>query len=320
MEFTRSLVGAVLMTVVVGCAAAAVAAHLGRWSPRFDILAHLAPIWLAGALVGLIYALILEAGWWRGAMAVLGAAGVIGSALLIAPEYMRAKSPPVVAGTSGEIKLIQFNAWRDNRDPETTIRWLLAQDADIIVMEEGERIGQRLARRGGYHIACGGCDVMILSKAKPTATGAEIDYSGGPRPPMVRATFTDARGEFTVVGTHYIWPTFGGVQQAQGRVLHGLLKQFPTDRLILSGDLNSTPWSFSRRSEDRMFRMERRTRALFSWPAGAFLGPIALPFPILPIDQVYAGAGWRTVSVERGPRLGSDHYPVVLRLAPSPEG
>nr|QQZ48664.1 hypothetical protein JKL49_14190 [Phenylobacterium glaciei] len=47
-----------------------------------------------------------------------------------------------------------------------------------------------------------------------------------------------------------------------------------------------------------MFGLERRTKALFSWPA--YLGA-KVPFPFLPIDHVYAGKGWRTVSVKRGP-------------------
>ena len=33
-------------------------------------------------------------------------------------------------------------------------------------------------------------------------------------------------------------------------------------------------------------------------------------------SQVYAGDGLRTVRVERGPNLGSDHYPIVAILAP----
>ena len=40
------------------------------------------------------------------------------------------------------------------------------------------------------------------------------------------------------------------------------------------------------------------------------------PLPVLPIDHVYAGPGWATVSVERGPSIGSDHYPLVVILAP----
>ena len=61
----------------------------------------------------------------------------------------------------------------------------------------------------------------------------------------------------------------------------------------------------------------RRDRALFTWPAqqDSRLRWLGL-FPILPIDHVYAGPGWATVKVERGPRLGSDHYPVIVTLAP----
>ena len=98
----------------------------------------------------------------------------------------------------------------------------------------------------------------------------------------------------------------------------GVLNRLPKDRLILAGDFNSTPWSFSRRREDAMFGLERRTKALFSWPAGEVSRHrIKVPFPFLAIDHVYAGKAWRTVSVRRGPRLGSDHYPVVVVLAPA---
>ena len=97
-----------------------------------------------------------------------------------------------------------------------------------------------------------------------------------------------------------------------------LLNRFPKERLILSGDFNSTPWSFSRRHEDAMIGLERRTRGLFSWPADRGPAGMGLPFALLPIDHVYAGPGWRTVRVERGPLLGSDHYPVIVTLAPLP--
>jgi endonuclease/exonuclease/phosphatase (EEP) superfamily protein YafD len=121
-----------------------------------------------------------------------------------------------------------------------------------------------------------------------------------------------------VIGVHYTWPTPDGMQQAQGRRLETYIDRYPKDRLIVAGDLNSTPWSFTRRDEDRRFGLERRTRALFSWPAQEFSRRrLRVPFPFLPIDHVYAGSGWRTVKVERGPVLGSDHYPVIVTLAPA---
>lgn len=90
-----------------------------------------------------------------------------------------------------------------------------------------------------------------------------------------------------------------------------LMKDQPRERAILVGDFNSTPWSFARRREDAALGMERRTHALPTWPANGLFG-----LAFLPIDHVYAGSAWDTVSITRGPRLGSDHYPVVAVLAP----
>jgi endonuclease/exonuclease/phosphatase (EEP) superfamily protein YafD len=95
-----------------------------------------------------------------------------------------------------------------------------------------------------------------------------------------------------------------------------MLSGYPADRLILAGDFNLTPWSFTLRRIDRQWGLERRDQALFSWPAR--LGDRARwawPIPALPLDHVYAGRAWRTISITRGPRLGSDHYPIIARLA-----
>ena len=92
----------------------------------------------------------------------------------------------------------------------------------------------------------------------------------------------------------------------------------PFDRasLIVAGDMNSTPWSYALRRQDKTLGLIRRTRGLFSWPAAEF-GPWRLrtPLPFLAIDQVYAGSAWKTVSVTRGPFAGSDHFPVVVVLS-----
>jgi endonuclease/exonuclease/phosphatase (EEP) superfamily protein YafD len=136
---------------------------------------------------------------------------------------------------------------------------------------------------------------------------------------MARASFGARDGGFTVIGVHYAWPTMVRLQQAQAADLAFSLGRLDHSRLILTGDFNSTPWSFERRREDARFHLERRTRALPSWPARNFTSHRLLAIvPFLPIDHVYAGSAWRTVSVERGPRLGSDHYPVIVRLALEP--
>jgi endonuclease/exonuclease/phosphatase (EEP) superfamily protein YafD len=86
--------------------------------------------------------------------------------------------------------------------------------------------------------------------------------------------------------------------------------------MVLGGDFNSTPWSFQRRRDDQALGLIRRDRALWSWPTGEGQPRLPAPFPFLPLDHIYAGPGWATTSVRRGPRLGSDHYPIIVTLAP----
>jgi endonuclease/exonuclease/phosphatase (EEP) superfamily protein YafD len=129
------------------------------------------------------------------------------------------------------------------------------------------------------------------------------------------ATVRHPNGAFTVAATHFGWPFPAGPQQAQSRRLVASLERFPHDTLILTGDFNSTPWSWSLRRQDKALGLERRTRALASWPSGAFSRVAHAPFPFLPIDHVYAGKAWKTVKVARGPVLGSDHRPVVVILS-----
>jgi endonuclease/exonuclease/phosphatase (EEP) superfamily protein YafD len=132
----------------------------------------------------------------------------------------------------------------------------------------------------------------------------------------VNATYAGASGPFEVVATHFTWPT-EPIQAGQSLAMRQVTAALPRDRMILAGDFNSTPWSYARRADDAAFGLIRRDRALASWPAeDVDRRGLVAPFPFLPIDHVYAGAGWATVSVTRGPRLGSDHYPIIVTLAP----
>lgn len=314
------MAAALALALAIFGALGALAAHGGRISDRLDVAAHFAPIQLWLVLAGAGLALLTPRSGLRVSTTWIAAAGAPLALMLVWPELTRAESRAPAA--AADLKLIQFNVWGGrNRDLEGTLDWLYAQDADVVVMQEVKPpVLEAVKRRGGYHLTCERryrCQTAILSKAAPVETGVP-PVDEGARVSSARATLPLRGGHVTVIGVHYTWPLPAGPQQAQGRRLAAMIDRFPRERLIVSGDFNSTPWSFSRRREDRAFGLERRTRMLFSWPAAARPGHPASPLPFLPIDQVYAGPDWRTVSVERGPRLGSDHYPVIVRLALAP--
>ncbi len=310
MSLVRFVLRGVVLPLGALSAAAAVAAQGGRFSDRLDVLTHFAPLYLAGGALTLTAAIFAHR---RLAPALLGAAAVIGSLALMLPEFMRPQSPTLPPGAAGQIKIIQFNAARDSQALDQRLAWLTAEDPDVLVVEDSRAVFQTaVTQRLGRQMACGKtCEVAIFTRTPAKQIEAPRRGRKGLGPAVTIAHLDDAVGDFAVVGVHYVWPTDLRTHAENSARLQELIKGRAPERLILTGDFNSTPWSFSRRREDTALGLERRTRALATYPAN---GPFGLA--LLPIDHVYAGPGWRTVSVTRGPRLGSDHYPVVAVLAP----
>jgi endonuclease/exonuclease/phosphatase (EEP) superfamily protein YafD len=292
----------------------AIAAQWGRVSLAWDIAAQFAPLYLLACAVCLVGSFLFR-GWMRWGVVAFSLAGVVFSLALVVPEFVRSTGPHAPANAPDQLKLVQFNVWHENPDPEAILAWLDKERPDIAVIEENSGGFMRaLAGHPGWSVACPRCEVVILSRTP--ALGFEAPKSNAkPRAPLTRAVFRDRRGEFTVIGVHNAWPTDPD-QPYQERRLAQMITASPRDRLIVTGDFNSTPWSFTRRRWDHAFGLVRRERAIPSWPAQTYKALKWLGLPFLPIDHVYAGPGWATVSVERGPRLTSDHYPIVVTLAP----
>ena len=311
--------GTALMFALVG-AVAGLACLGGAFSDRLDALTHLAPIWLGCGLVGLVLGAVFAHDVERKAIVGLALAAVVALGVLVAPELLAASRRPVGAPNGETLKLVQFNVWAENRAPDATLAWIRAQKADVVLLEEGGgaswRIVKGLRADYPYAISCDGkryCDTWIFSRFPIVQhRGFYEDHL-----PLAGAwaTLRHPGGDFTVAATHFVWPIPAGRQQAQSRLLVGELKRFSRDDLIVTGDFNSTPWSWTLRRQDKALGLERRTRALASWPTGDFSRVAHASFPLLPIDHVYAGKTWKTVAVERGPSLGSDHRPVVVTLA-----
>ena len=309
------LLGPPVFLIAAVCAAAGLAAQQGRVSPRWDLLTHFAPVWFAGALAAALIALILFQGLSRWLILGIGLVGVVAAGSLLAPEFTRSTGPHAGPDAPGQLKIVQFNVWSHNTDIASTIDWIVGEKPDVAILEETTPVFRRaLEARTGWRSACRDCEVMVYSRL-PIAKGY---IPSAPRiGPLAHAVVKDAQGPFDLVGIHDAWPTDGDTQSKQEARLARVVAELPRRRLIVTGDFNSTPWSFARRAWDQGLGVERRDRALFSWPAGRITARrIKAPLPFLPIDHVYAGPGWATVSIARGPKLGSDHYPVVAIFAP----
>lgn len=311
--------------------AACLAGQAGRVEPILDVVNHFAPFWAAGGLLAAVASLAL-AGPWRGVALAMGGAAALGGACLIAPVGLDAARQWVdalgVAPDATRLKVIQFSFYHGNRTPDADVRWLLGQHAEIVVLQETE--GLDPSARDALLAAYPNRSVdgpFILSRYRLLKSDSfehmpqmgSMAYRGG------YAVVDGPKGPFTVVSIHLGWPWSTNVRQQQEE-LDRYFQTLPHDSTIVMGDFNATPWSFALRNLQRRMNLPRVTQGTPTFPARPYDGQSAgnpvrfLPGDLayLPIDNIFAGAAWRPIHVSRGPRLGSDHYPVVATLAWSP--
>lgn len=83
------------------------------------------------------------------------------------------------------------------------------------------------------------------------------------------------------------------------------------ENLVVMGDLNITPFSppFGKLLEDSLLTDARVGSGSFgTWPTN-------LPtFVTIPIDHALWKGAWRVCNLERGPDVGSDHFPLIMQL------
>lgn len=317
LTLVRWMLAAVGIVSAAAAAGAALAGQAGRWSALLDVSNHFAGLWGPIGLGAALLSAAAARGAWARMGVALGLLAATVAAALIVPE-MIARGRHAPADDRPTLKIVQFNTWGRNTDPERTLAWILAQDADLVLTEESYRnarsITKTLRRTYPHWSSCGvphGCSVMLYSR-EPI-----LERGSGEGPPLAWATIDWTGRPVTVAAIHAYWPYPPGFQKWQFERLARFVNARDQASMILAGDFNAAPWSFALKRLDDATALERRTHGIPTWPA-ASVSRYQIPtlFPVLPIDQVYAGRAWRTVSVERGPRLGSDHYPVVVVLAP----
>jgi len=308
----RTLGARVLLALAVTTAGAALVAYGGPFSPTLDLFTHFVLVYAAAALGMSAIAALSGVGPRRVILPVCIFA-LLASLGLMAPEMFRSTGPRLPEGSAGAVKVIQINALRTNTDLRRISDWLIAQNPDVVAISEARAdLRDLLVARTGWKVAGAKGTLMIFTREgylhmdRPRlAKGSQLSF--------VNATYATPTGDIEIVTTHLDWPTRPIFQQ-QARGLETVISHLPTARMLLLGDFNSTPWSRSIRGLDHRLGLIRRDKAVATWPA-QILGQ-AWPLPFLPIDHIYAGPGWATIKVERGPWLGSDHYLLIVTLAP----
>jgi len=316
----RGLLGVAAGVLLVLFAVIAGAGWLAFRFPAFDLINNILPVWLAG---GIVAAIVLFAcrGWSR--ILIAGSAILAVSGLPPVLRDLSGSARAVVdqdrAGSAGMVKLAQFNVLKDNQTPQAVAAWVRHEHPDVVTMEEtlgsSREILRLLRPLYPYQVSCLSrmrCSTVILSREAPSASGG-LARGDPENRKTLSATWVrfDRNGHpFTVIAVHMMRPWPWGDQERGRLMLAAFLDTIDRKRTIIAGDFNTTPWAVAMREQDRMIAMPRYTHSP-TWPA--MIDGTDTP-PVLPIDHIYAGSDWRVTALRRGPRLGSDHFPLVATL------
>lgn len=240
-------------------------------------------------------------------------AAAINTAFVV-PWYLPDSAPD---GRS-ELKILNANVLSTNTEHERLFELLDAEAPDIVLLQEVsaqwlvalDRLRQTYpysyaeAREGNFGIA--------LFSRVPLASASHIDS-----PPLgfptILATLDVDGTTLHFVGTHPMIPTGRSYYEARNEQLEDLAR-LVTERgepLVLVGDLNASMWDMHYR------RLEERTRLRNA--RGGFgivpTWPTFMPIAMIPIDHVLVSDDVSVVEMRSGPRIGSDHLPLIVTVA-----
>ncbi len=191
-------------------------------------------------------------------------------------------------------------------------------DADVVVLlEVNDRwlhdLAPHLRQYSGALARPRGDDFGLAVYTRPRIAESHLQRLGDAGVPAFVARVSLDSTELTVVAAHLLPPgsrTMDGRNAEEFDDLADVLSKLePTSHhVLLLGDLNATPWSARFHAlidYSRMFDGRRGHGLNATWPTYA-------PPLLVPIDHCVTSRSVRIDAMSTGPRVGSDHYPLIV--------
>jgi endonuclease/exonuclease/phosphatase (EEP) superfamily protein YafD len=308
----RLLGGALFLAVAVAWLASLLGLLAPVW-PIAELGNHFRPYILLGCLVLAMLALPVRLGiaMWSGLAATLFNGAILASAVALAPVAHPS------AATGKHLTLVSFNMWVKNTHFTDVVEYLRRANADIVFLQEMDEdnaanLVPALVDIYPHVLSCAAvpyCGLVFLSKHPwERATYAP---AGEGKPRLVRVRFGEALGGVEIVGTHFAMPFKADVQARNAAWFTDYAAGIPAPAIIF-GDFNLTPWSWQLVRFSMVTGLKRIGTFRNSWPApGTVKG---FPFSVFLIDNAFVTDGISLQDWSPGPRLGSDHRPIIARF------
>lgn len=239
------------------------------------------------------------------------AAGLVGVAALSAVPVFRTVATSAAAAQAPveTLTVVSFNVWTRNQRLDSMGRWLAAQDADIIVLQEmtsqnRRPLKQALAATHPHVHDCRCNDIVMFSRKPWSGAGGQPRTPN--QPAMSWLILGDGKGrQVRVAGLR---PRYINDAETYAAHYDWLVRHVDKlgGRAILVGDFNAAPWSWQMTRLIAAGGLRRHGTFAASWPAR---------LSVVLIDNVLSTPNIEAVSFRTGPNLGSDHLPVVATVA-----
>ncbi len=299
--------------LVTLCAAGLLLGTLAPWLDALpqalawllDLLVHWQWLYLGGLVLGAVLAAWTDRRWL--------------AALLLLPLPWMTISSAVPSRVSAPLvlSLASANVHFMNHDPHRLEAWVQQKQPDVLViLEISPEFAAGLQHLPAYSFRQivaqdDSFGITVLSRLPLSAVRVLRDPDQIPR---LEADIEVAGHPVRLFAEHPMPPISADYHQRRDQKIAARAKAAQQLGMpaVLVGDLNATPWSVALHGADRL-GLQRATGRVPTWPAlesgaGRFL-------PGIPIDNVLLTRHWAVLAQERGPWIGSDHYPVLVRLA-----
>ena len=348
MRFILGLLRFGAALLILATALPAILAIAGYWVPFLDLFNHLQLLLFFGTLVAAIASMLLMMRRWWKTLAVLG---FLASAWTLVPEWLSSLAPRQAVSDVTTVKVMTHNIFGLNYDMERVDAAIREEDPDIVALQEffpeQAGLGDLLKDRYPYSVRCQGgkrANLGLYSKfpfTQEMAAGeCPEDAQGTQRTAHIIVGFTLSNGTtFSLMTTHMDWPFPIERQRAEFAAAAEAVAGIEGP-LVVVGDFNSTPWTYTMKSFEAETGLRRETRNLITYPK-LFTVPPGLkrrmPFlpieektcfgecyadllrtqPFLPLDQVFQ-RGLIVSELHLGAPTGSDHLPVIFTMSVAP--
>lgn len=304
-----------LAGVVVGLAAAMLATLLAREWWVFDLATHFRVHYVAVAMLGVPLALLLR----RRAIAIAIVVLVAPHAVALTSFVPHGTAQAAASEPATPVRVTTINAFWANWDGAALVDYVEQTDPDILVVQEAGHRWQadllRIGARFPYAVPEDWRqtrDVIVFSRFP--ATESRQRFPDGRGFHYQTADLEIAGRTVTLVGVHPPSPVGPAVWDMRNRYFSEIARfaNAAADRpLIIAGDFNSTVWSphfvdliaasgLGNAADGRGWRP--------TWPTW-------LPAAGIQIDHILVSEDFTVQALDRGPDIGSDHFPLTADLA-----